>query len=196
MPVYNRRNGFLVNMTREYDHDPPTSYPWHDPAKESRYLEGNKVTKRGRETDSRRSNLYRAESMFAKMMDVPRFRPEFDSLEAVADYVRDLLRRAWWQRRYKRLTIHVKDGRGGYNARASHGGSTIQLPRRSRSRLVLLHELTHTVVTPKRLPHASHGRLFAARFRELVGWEFGDTKREALTLAYRENNVKWHPRRT
>jgi putative metallohydrolase (TIGR04338 family) len=187
-----------VTLNRNYEYDPPkTATPHGDTGHLNRYLDGHTKTKYGHERDSRRQNLYDAEQALARRTDLSRFpwdAPDV-SLEEVAGFVEDICSKAWWQRRYKTIDWTIHDGRGMRNARGGNRwwGGVMKLPSRARTPLVILHEMSHAVVPS---PHAHHGRLFAARMAELIGWHFGEEYEKTLKDCYREHNVKWHPHRS
>lgn len=188
-----------VTAERRVDHAPPTSYTWHDPAERDRYLDGHSRTKHGKEFDSRRQNLYNAERAWhtrtgkKTWATVGRERAcTLGDLENVAAVVGDIMATAWWQRRYRKIHTRLYPGTGARRAVATWNGY-LRFPRGMRNRPVVLHELIHLTV-PK--PHAGHGRLYAARFLEIVGWFYGDHDRDVLKDCYREHNVKWYPNRT
>lgn len=185
------RNGIILEVNRDYEKDPPSSYVWHQKDELPRFLDGNKLTKYGAEVDGKKSNFYSAEALFSRLMrdEVTPRTNVFGDLENVADFISDIWSTAWWQRRYRKSRIHIKDGRRARRAIAWHNGK-MTLPRRMRNPLTVLHELIHFTVPQ---PHAGHGRLFCARFKEIVGWYWDDDAENALADAYRSRNVKWHP---
>ena len=185
------RNGVVLEVPRNYDKDPPSSYIWHREEDLPRFLDGHTITKYGKEIDGRKSNFYRAEALFGRMMRdaVKPLTNVFGELEQVAEFIFDVWSTAWWQRRYEKSSVHIKDGRGTHNAISWPNGS-LTLPRMRRNPLTVLHEMIHFTV-PK--PHSAHGRLFCARFKEIVGWYWGDDAERALAESYRWRNVKWHP---
>lgn len=180
-----RLRGWVVRATDRYEFDPPAK-SYHDGADLDRYLDGRSPTKYGKERDSRRQNLYNAQSMAKESVSID----TFESLKDTAQFVGDILQRAWWQRRYRLGMVTLKPGYGAKRGKA-HPPRTLVLPRYARTEWSVLHELIHLVV-PR--PHAGHGRLYCARFLEIVGWHFGDEAEEALKSAYRDQNVKWYPR--
>lgn len=185
------RNGRLyvleVQATRRYDWDPPAK-SYHGKVDLDRYLDGHTLTKFGKERDSRRQNFYGAQRKAKESISTE----SFDSLDETARFVGDILRRAWWQRRYPICAVTLKPGYGARRASAK-GRYTIVLPKRMRTEWTVLHELIHITVSK---PHAGHGRLYAARFLEIIRWHFGDETAQELKEAYRDHNVKWHPRRS
>jgi len=189
------RNGRLfsldVHATRRYEVDPPAK-SYHGAVDLDRYLNGHSHTKYGKERDSRRQNLYDAQREAQKSISTK----SFESLRETAQFVGDILRRAWWQRRYPFRAVTLKPGYGTRRGLAGTQGfagtyHTIVLPNPQRTNWIVLHELIHHTVPA---PHANHGRLYCARFLEIVGWHFGGETEETLKSAYREQNVKWHPR--
>lgn len=195
------RNGFYIYVRRDYAHDPPTSYTWHDPECIPRYLNGHSKDEHGREYDSRKQNFYDAERDWAERAGIVTwgalgYEQEEEAsvltLKETAEFIEDVWSRAWWQRRYDVLDAHLKDGRGAKRAIAFQSGD-LSIKRGHRNPATILHELTHLATDD---PHAWHGRLFAARFREIVGWYFGDEEQHILTECYRRHGVKWHPNRS
>lgn len=183
------RNGRLyvldVRATRRYEFDPPAK-SYHGEVDLDRYLDGHTLTKSGNERDSRRQNLYNAEKRVKRSI----YTEPFDSLDETAQFVGDILHRAWWQRRYTCSCVGVRPGYGAKRG-LQKLGTQIVLPEHARNQWYILHELIHITV-PK--PHAGHGRLYAARFLEIIRWHFGDDTARKLKEAYRDQNVKWHPR--
>lgn len=184
-------NGITLEVNRNYSKNPPKSYVWHNPEDLPRFLDGHKLTKFGYETDSRRSNFYRAENYFCFIMkdDISPRKNVFGSLENTAKFISNIWTSSWWQKRYDTLWTHIKDGRGTKRPKAWFDGK-LTLPRKARNPLTVLHELTH-LTTPK--PHAGHGRLFCSRFKEIVGWVWGSETENILKKCYQSKNVKWYP---
>lgn len=180
-----RLHGLDVFAPYRYEVDSPAK-SFHGDVDLDRFLDGRSHTKCGRERDSRRQNLYDAQRDAQKSISIE----SFESLRETARFVGDILRRAWWQRRYQNTSVFLKPGYGARRGKAK-GRHTILLPNPQRTDLMVLHELIHHTVPA---PHAGHGRLYCARFLEIIGWHYGEEAREALKSAYRKQNVKWHPR--
>ena len=186
-----RLHGLDVPAPRRYEIDPP-SKSFHGDVNLDRFLDGRSHTRCGVERDSRRQNLYDAQREAQKTISTK----SFESLRETARFAGDILQRAWWQRRYPFCAVTLKPGYGTRRGLAGTQGvagtyHTIVLPKSKRTDRVVLHELIHHTVPA---PHAWHGRLYCARFLEIIGWHYGEEAREALKSAYREQNVKWHPR--
>jgi hypothetical protein len=192
--IHSRRNGRLsaigVKVDHRYEVDPPQK-PFLRRSEEessynqepfSRYLEGHSRTKHGREIDGRRQNLYDAERQVKADLE----QKSFESLEKTAEFLAEIMRTAWWQRRYRCRRLKIKPG---YGARRGYqkGGSVILLPKRARNKWYALHELTHVTV-PK--PHSWHGRLYVSRLMEIVGWHFGSEVLSAFREACTDHNVR------
>lgn len=163
------------------------SHPRHQLEELPRFLEGNRLTRSNKETDSQRQKLYDAQSRITDGRC-------FSDMEEVAHFVCDILRKAWWQRRYGSGPIVLRPGSGARraNAKGNTVSGKLNLPRFGRCEQTIIHELIHLTV-PK--PHAGHGRLYASRYLEAVSWWLGPDVGDKLRDAYREENVRWHPRR-
>jgi len=163
------------------------SHPRHRLEELPRFLEGNRLTKDNKETDSQRQKLYDAQRRVTDGRC-------FSEMEEVANAVVEILRKAWWQRRYGSGPIVLRPGSGARraNAKGNAANGNLNLPKFGRCERTILHELIHLTV-PK--PHAGHGRLYASRYLEAVSWWLGPDAGDRLREGYREENVRWHPRR-
>jgi hypothetical protein len=91
--------------------------------------------------------------------------------------------------------VEVADGRGSRKARA--GWSRISLPRWSRKRWVVLHELAH-VAAQKRYGYysiAGHGWQFCDVYLRLMRRFLGTDEAQKLQRAFREKRVRFRPKR-
>jgi len=151
-----------------------------------------------RQRDTQRSKLYAAERA------VPGFETD-DRLETVADleaYVSDICNSKWFRAHWPRIKrIAVHDGRRHRRAVAydSRGGgywgdmvNTISMPRWSRSRMIVLHEIAHLCVPWMR---AAHGWEFADAYLRLVRHFLGQLKHDQLRDAFRRHRVRYAPKR-
>ena len=89
-------------------------------------------------------------------------------------------------------SVRVTDGRGRRTACAQLNGNQtaeIKMPKWSRSKLVILHELTH-VYTNWRYP-AWHGRQFCANYLEFVKRWIGKEAHSELKASFDRNKVKY-----
>jgi len=175
----------MVKPKRDYsDKDrPKTVRHLHDT---QYYLDGKTRTKYGVERDSRRSNLYAAQ----RYMTVGE---TFATIRDVAKMVESIISTAWWQRRYDQTTFVVQRYQCTRAACASppwHSFHRLRFPRHQFQERTVLHELIHATVPG---PHAGHGRLYCARYLEIVGWWFDQDVYDDLLAGYRNENVKWHP---
>ncbi len=175
--------GHKVKTKRDYSgkDKPKTVRHLHDT---EYYLDGKSRTKYGVETDSRRSNLYDAQSAIG-------VGKRFDNIKRVAKMVERIISTAWWQRRYDATEFVVQRYQCTRAACAEHWGfHRLRFPSHQYQERTVLHELIHATVSA---PHAGHGRLYCARYLEIVGWWWNDDVKDRLREGYRENNVKWHP---
>lgn len=145
-----------------------------------------------RPRDTQRSKLYAAER--AAFGDAFTADPmDFD--RAVA-FVRQVWRSPWTRRKWPFVTYnappYVADGRGTLYARGSLG--RLNLPRWSRTKPVILHELAHALTWHRR-DIAAHGREFAAVLLELVQHWLGVAAAKKLRAAFRAGRVRYRPKR-
>ena len=138
-----------------------------------------------RPRDSQKQKLYNAESFLhttsGRMETVP-------EIEAFADRV---ISHEWFKRRWPSVHyIEVKDGRGARVARGFRywNGGGIKMPKWSRNRAIVLHEIAH-IITPN--TYASHGPEYARNFLDLVRHYLGKESAEQLRASYKRHRVKY-----
>jgi putative metallohydrolase (TIGR04338 family) len=115
-------------------------------------------------------------------------------LDACARFVDRVVGTLWWHERFPEHDLgsvpRLRPGQGARHAfyREESDGPTITLPRRYRTKGVVLHELAHWALgIDSGLPH--HGRTFARVLLDAVG-EFGGPERAVeLAASYREHSV-------
>lgn len=134
--------------------------------------------------DSQRSRLYAAERTL-------RAGRKFPSVEACQEYVDSVLASSSWMRRFPRVrAIRVTDGRGRRHAGAFVNSAKIALPKWSRSRLIILHELAHHAA-PRSAP--AHGPEFARIYLDLVLEFLGPVTAQKLADAFVVHRVRVSP---
>jgi putative metallohydrolase (TIGR04338 family) len=138
--------------------------------------------------DSQRSKVYKAE----RTLD--QFYKNGMSIEDVREFVDKIMDSNWLNGKYPRAYVNgkviVKDGRG----RRKAGGcfAYITMPKWSRSKLVVLHELAHSITDRQYEGYgvASHGREFCSIYISLIRrWMSKDVGR-ALKAAFKTCRVK------
>lgn len=140
-----------------------------------------------RPRDSQRSKVYSCEYVLRDAGMVGRERLE--TVEEMQAWVNKLLASAWWKKHYRSVSkVTVKDGRGQRRALAHTWRNTISMPKWSRSKGVIIHELAH-LVTPLAAP--SHGWEFCANYLELVRHFLGQADHDALKEAFDKRKVKY-----
>ena len=139
-----------------------------------------------RPRDAQRRRVYLAET--------PLPSSPLPGLDACARFVDRVVGTLWWHERFPERDLgHVprlRPGKGARQAffREEDDGPTITLPRRYRTKAVVLHELTHWALgIDSGLPH--HGRTFARVLLDAVGEFCGPDRAEALAASYREHGV-------
>jgi putative metallohydrolase (TIGR04338 family) len=139
-----------------------------------------------RRRDAQRSRVYLAET------PVPS--SPLPGLDACARFVDRVVGTLWWQARFPERTLadtpRLRPGNGARHAfyREEDSGPTITLPRRYRTKGVVLHELTHWALgLDSGLPH--HGRTFARVLLDATLEFCGPARAATLAAAYREQRV-------
>lgn len=150
------------------------------------------MAKSERTRDVQRKRLYQAENRagagLGERMDLP---------EAV-DYVRKTLSRAPIRRRYgavyAKWPILVGDGRGMRSAQGDYRG--VDLPRWSRTPLVILHEVAHAITDRYYgADLGGHGPEFASVLLDLVRFGVGKDAYERMKREFQAGAVRFAPKR-
>lgn len=184
------QEGIILEVPRSYEKDPPSD-AWHQEEELPRFLEGNEIVEPGVEEDVQRSNFYSAEIWFYKDVEkIESYENTIGSLRDVANFISNIWSSKWWQKRYDKLSTRIISISDDELATATFEGNLL-LPSDSKNPESILHELIH-FTTPK--PHAGHGRLFCARFKEVVGWYWGEEVEDELKEIYELKDIKWRPR--
>jgi putative metallohydrolase (TIGR04338 family) len=139
-----------------------------------------------RPRDAQRRRVYLAET--------PLPSSPLPGLDACARFVDRVVGTLWWHERFPDRDLgHVPRLRPGQGARQAfyreeEDGPTITLPRRYRTKAVVLHELAHWALgIDSGLPH--HGRTFARVLLDAFGEFLGPDRADALAASYREHGV-------
>ncbi len=136
--------------------------------------------------DAQRKRLYQAEHPLPSSP-----LPGLDACGAFADRVVGTL---WWYARFPEHHLdrmpRLRPGHGARQAfyREDDDGPTITLPRRYRTKGVMLHELAHWAMSDHEdLPH--HGRTFARLLLDITLEFAGPDRASLLAESYREHKV-------
>ena len=139
-----------------------------------------------RPRDAQRSRVYLAET--------PLPSSPLPGLAACARFVDRVVGTFWWQERFPERDVasvpRLRPGQGARQAfyRDEDDGPTITLPRRYRTKGVVLHELTHWALgIDSGLPH--HGRTFARVLLDVTAEFCGPDRGAVLTESYHEHGV-------
>ena len=145
--------------------------------------------------DSQRSKVYKAEQSLPWWKDVDRL----ETMEELQGWVDQLWQHRWLRRQFPSAPrrVEVRDGRRRRFACA--GTRTIWMPRWSRSKMIVLHELAHVCEGSEssrlRLITAWHGREFCAAYLALVQHYLGAEKATELRAAFKAHRVRFRPKR-
>ena len=98
-------------------------------------------------------------------------------------YVNSILRTTWFRRRFPHISyVHVKSGSG-----ARGGNGLIRLGHWARCEAVILHEITHNLVSNE---YAPHGAEFAGVYMFLVRGALGIEIAKQLRQSYKDHKVR------
>jgi putative metallohydrolase (TIGR04338 family) len=139
-----------------------------------------------RPRDAQRRRVYLAET--------PLPSSPLPGIDACAGFVDKVVGSLWWHERFPERDLggapRLRPGNGARQAfyREEPTGPTITLPRRYRTKAVVLHELSHWALgIDSGLPH--HGRTFARVLLDGVHEFLGPERGDALAASYREHGV-------
>jgi hypothetical protein len=149
--------------------------------------------------DAQRRRLYLAET--------PLPSSPLPGLDACATFGDRVIGTLWWEARFPdRGLARVPRFRPGHGARQAFfvgehdGGPSITLPRRYRTKGVVLHELVHWALADE-VDLPAHGRTFARLLLDATAEFCGADRAAALLASYREHGVhigrppRWGPDR-
>ena len=141
---------------------------------------------RRRPRDAQRSRVYLAET--------PLPTSPLPGLDACARFIDRVVGTLWWHERFPDHDLasvpRLRPGNGARQAffRVEDAGPTITLPRRYRTKGVVLHEVTHWALgIDSGLPH--HGRTFARVLLDATAEFWGPEHAAVLAASYREQRV-------
>jgi hypothetical protein len=138
--------------------------------------------------DSQRSRVYRAESPVASS--------PLPGLAACATFADRVVGTLWWQIRFPSHPLaqmpRLRPGNGARQAflrQEAEGGHSITLPRRYRTKGIVLHELAHWALSAE-VDLPAHGATFTRVLLDAMA-EFCSAERaDALAASYREQRVR------
>lgn len=140
-----------------------------------------------RQRDSQRSKVYAAEHILLKEGMAGRER--LDTVEEMQAWVDKIVASAWWRKRYPRVTkIEVRPGAGQRRALAFPHRRIISMPRWSRRKGIIIHEIAHLVV-PTNV--ASHGWEFCSEYLAILRHFLGKADHDALKAEFDKRRVKY-----
>jgi len=138
--------------------------------------------------DSQRSKVYEAEDEYRVALGAQRI----PDVPLIQRWVNCIVKSDWWAQRFSDVVVvKVGDGRRrryACSAFVGPGKGLIKLPRASRTKMIILHELAH-VVTPAMEPW--HGEVFVGRFLAFVDTWMGQLQGLAFRWFLSKNRVKW-----
>tara|TARA_A100001037_G_scaffold244817_1_gene225947 strand:+ start:103494 stop:104165 length:672 start_codon:yes stop_codon:yes gene_type:complete len=151
------------------------------------------------ERDSQRQKLYDAEYNLIPPADDNSM--EFsDVILKIAEIVND----TWFRKKFGRLfsdaELKVENASTRQKMAYAYGSTQLSFPPNFCNTPIIIHELTHIItdrlsyVVHFRKNYATHGRMFAFIYLELVKKYMGDNAHRVLKAGYKNFNVKYHNR--
>jgi hypothetical protein len=135
--------------------------------------------------DTQKSRVYAAEDAFRRLIDD---RAIVDRVAAWA-FIEKVERDKWFRRTYGVWSFRIKDGRGTRIARGGYG--RLNLPRWSRTPVVMLHEISHNVTGAFECRGGAHGWEYCRAMLALVRHFLGREAHDKLRACYRERRVRY-----
>lgn len=150
--------------------------------------------KGNRPRDNQRQKVYNSERAVEGFYSNGRL----ETVGEIEDFLNKIHRSRWFKGFLRKQSpmmsirkYYVQDGRGtrkGFACRWINGNAMLNLPRWSRSTMIILHEMAHTV-TPYQ--YAWHGPEFCANYLALVKrWIDAETQ-AALKQSFKDHRVKF-----
>lgn len=134
--------------------------------------------------DNQRERVYRAEEVIWKRAE------NYKTVQEVETYVKSVLDNPWFQATYPWVkSIKIYDGRRRRRAVGGkrHGQPYMKLPKWTRNKPIILHELSHGLA-PDTV--AWHGPEFCLIYAELVAHFIDSDTYQKLMQSFRDNRVK------
>jgi hypothetical protein len=139
--------------------------------------------------DRQRSKVYACDGVLAAFGGAERI----ETLDEIQAWLMSLSRKAWYKRRWPHHArwvartdgFDLRDGRGTRIARG--GGRWLNLPRWSRTKGTILHELAHCLNRGAE----PHGWRFCHTYRLLARFVLGKDAEKALVMAFKKHRVRY-----
>ena len=139
--------------------------------------------------DSQVSRVYAAERSFNAHHREEDYLPEE---EDVQKWVDKLTSYQWYKRRWGKIRPRIVVSKTPSGKRGASGGwGKIEMGRRMRYKMIVLHEMSHAI----KVDDPAHGRDFCRRFLELVWFALGKEDYYVLKHAFKEYGVKFHKKK-
>lgn len=135
--------------------------------------------------------MYGAEGEYRHVLGTPLIR----DVPLIQQWVNAIVNSEWRKERFRGIiNVQAKDGRRRKYACCTYIAPmwwVIKLPRYTRSRLIILHELAHVFTSPL---EPWHGKVFVGILLALVDRWMGQLEGLALRWFLSKNRVKWQER--
>ena len=139
--------------------------------------------------DSQRSKLYRSEHNTWATGEPRKMPLDFETVKECQKFVNKVTRSKFWKSTGARAFIHVKPVPNRQYARGWR--NRIELPPWAFSKVVILHELAHSLALAIDWENGTHGPDFVYLYRQLIEQELGIDERRRFDRVAEVNNVRW-----
>lgn len=139
--------------------------------------------------DTQKSKVYRAERITWARGEPSRMPLDFSTIKECQAFVNRVTKSKVWKSMNGRQFIHVKPVPENRWARGWH--DKIELPAWAFGKVVILHELAHSIVLRIDWQNGTHDGDFVHIFRQLIEQELGIDERRRFDRVAEEGGVKW-----
>jgi len=145
--------------------------------------------------DSQKSKVYKAERQAAFLLTLKYGSySRLLTMDEIREWVYKIRSSKWYAKQWGKPTVsnedfEIKDGRGTRWAMGGRRG--LNFPVWSRTKMVILHEIAHSIPDCVTGSKAAHDRMFCKTFLTLVRHELGDEAWKVLKQCFKEGRVKY-----
>lgn len=137
--------------------------------------------------DHQRKKVYDSENaVFSKAT------PDYASLAECRAYMDQIIASEYWKLHDGWKRVGLLDGRGGSSAMYVSRKKSLALPKWSRIKWVIIHEMAHCLTHRTTKDFCAHGSHFAGHYLALVREMLGDTHYVALKESMDKHNVMYY----
>jgi len=142
--------------------------------------------------DGQRSKVYEAEDAYFKK-SLP---PEYATMDEVGEYVQVVINSQYWKKCGGWKRVKTGTGKGRRSACYKPYSKQVCFPLWSRSRWIVIHEMSHCLTDKTSKGAPWHGTHFVGHYLNLVEELLGVDVAESLAESFVSQGVRWYGWRT